>query len=287
LSADDMQRNEEPAERPPSPGAGALKLVWHGEPLSRPVVLDEEQTAVYSDWLSVLNAADVPYALGGAYAVYAYTGAWRDSKDLDVFLEPQDLKGALDALRAAGYDTEVRDRLWLAKVHRAPYFMDLLFAVRHTTSLKVGPHWFNSCRPAELLGVRTCLLAIEELIASKIYIASRDRFDGADIAHLIRSVEGRVEWRHVIELLGGDEEIVLWHLLFFHYVYPGHADYLPTGLMERAFQRVRQGWAEPRRARSFRGMLLDPQVFAVDRDRWGYEDTREQDPLVDHEGAPE
>jgi hypothetical protein len=250
------------------------------------VLLDEEQAGVYARWLRILNDADVPYALGGAYAVYAYTDAWRDSKDLDVFLKPRHLKTALDALRQAGFETEVRDRFWLAKVHRPPFYMDLLFAVRHTTALEVSSHWFASCLPAEFLGVRTCLLSLEELIASKIYLASRDRFDGADIAHLIRAVKGRVAWSHVVELLGGDEEIVLWHLLFFHYVYPGHADYLPTEMMEKAFERVRAGWRAPRSPRSFRGMLLDPQVFATDRERWGYDDTRETGgPLVDDEGV--
>jgi hypothetical protein len=261
-----------------------LELVLDGRPVVRPVELAGEAAAVYADWLSILNEAGIRYSLGGAYAVYAYTGIWRDSKDLDVFLEPELVKRALEAFKAAGYETEVRDRLWLAKVHRPPLLLDLLFAVRHTTSLRVGPAWFASCRQAKLLGVPTCLLAVEELIASKIYLASRDRFDGADIAHLILVREGQIDWRHVVELLGGDEEILLWHLLFFEIVYPGHADYLPVDLMERAFGRMRRDRERRRGSRNFRGMLLDPQMFAVDRDEWGYQDTRENDPLVDSEG---
>lgn len=263
---------------------GLLRLTWEGRPVVRPVLIDDEQAAVFTDWLELLRAADVPFAVGGAYAVYAFTGAWRDTKDLDVFLAPRHVKSALDALKAAGYETEVRDRYWLAKAHRPPYLLDLLFAVRHSTSLKVEEQWFATCRPAELLGVRTCLLSPEELIATKVYLGARDRFDGADIVHLIRATHGRIDWERVIELLKGDEEIVLWHLLLFQYVYPGHVDELPIDLMRRIFDKMQAQGRAPVETRRFRGMLIDPISFAVDVAQWGYEDTREHEPLVAHDG---
>ena len=272
-----------PVPLPSEPGL--LRLIWDGRRLVRPVFIDDEQAAVFTDWLEILRAAGVPFAVGGAYAVYAFTGAWRDTKDLDLFLTPRDLKAALDALRAAGYETEVRDRYWLAKAHRPPYLLDLLFAVRHSTSLKVGDHWFATCRPAELLGVQTCLLSPEELIATKVYLGARDRFDGADIVHLIRATHGRIDWEHLIDLLRGDDEIVLWHLLLFQYVYPGHRDELPLDLMQRIFDKMMAAGRSPADTRRFRGMLIDPVSFAVDMAQWGYEDTREHEPLVAHDGA--
>ena len=44
-----------------------------------------------------LNDSGIPYAVGAAFARYVYTGIWRKTKDLDLFLKPQDLKTALDA----------------------------------------------------------------------------------------------------------------------------------------------------------------------------------------------
>ena len=257
-----------------------------GGDVVRPVHLEAEQAAVYAHWLTLLNGTGVPYTVGGAYAVYAYTGGWRDSKDLDVFLRPEDLKPALDGLAEAGYETEVRDTYWLAKAHQRPLLLDLLFAVRHTTVLQVTEEWFRSCHRAELLGVPTCMLGLEELIATKVYLAARDRFDGADIVHLIRAVRGEVDWEHVVHLLGGDEEVVLWHLLLFDMVYPGHSEFLPRGLMERAFARAQARWAQPHDPRRFRGMLFDPEALAIDVREWGYEDDRDRRPLVDEEGKP-
>ena len=265
---------------------GMLRFLWHGHEVVRPILIDAEQARVFSTWLNIVHSTGVPYALGGAYALYAFTGLWRDTKDIDIFVEPKDVKPLLDALAAAGFETEVRDQLWLAKAHSRPYLMDLLFAVRHATRLEVSEKWFEACHPAQFLDVPTCLLAPEEVIASKVYVAARDRFDGADIVHLIRAVQGHIDWQRVIDLLGGDEEIVLWHLLLFQFVYPGHVDYLPTGLMRRAFRRLEDEWRAPSRWRAFRGMLLDSVSFAVDCEKMGYEDTRDRAPLIDAEGTP-
>lgn len=174
--------------------------------------------------------------------------------------------------------------MWLAKAHSGRHLLDILFAVRHARRLQVSAAWFETCRPAEFLGVATRLLGPEEVIASKVYVAARDRFDGGDIAHLVRALEGDVDWRRVIALIGGDDEIVLWHLLFCRFVYPELARSLPADLMERAFERLMM--TAPRKEPPFRGMLVDPVLFAVDRDLWGFEDCRDRRPIVDARGAP-
>jgi hypothetical protein len=276
---------ETAAAVPPSEDHRLLRLSLQGRPVERPLPIESLRADTYARWLRILNATGAPYAVGGAYAVYAYTGAWRDSKDLDVFLRPRDLKTALDALRSAGFDTEVRDPLWLAKAHRPPVLMDLLFAVRHGTSLPITADWFATCRPVELMGVPTRLLGPEEVIATKVYLAARDRFDGADIAHLVRAAAGQVDWRRVVDLLHGDEDILFWHLVFFQLVYPGLVDHLPKDLMRRAFARLEAAWPRSGDPRAFRGTLFDPEMFAVDVEDWGHQDGRDLRPLVDEEGA--
>ena len=129
------------------------------------------------------------------------------------------------------------------------------------------------------------LLGVEEMIASKIYVAARDRFDGPDILHLVQEVDGRVDWEHVVDLLGGDEEIVLWHLLLLQFVYPGRPDYLPQALMERAFERARAGWRSHPGRHVLRGRLIDPDAFAYDVEERGLEDCRDLRPLVGDDGA--
>jgi hypothetical protein len=43
--------------------------------------------------------------LGGALALNTYTGIWRDTKDLDVFVPERRVARVLDALQRAGFET--------------------------------------------------------------------------------------------------------------------------------------------------------------------------------------
>jgi hypothetical protein len=265
--------------------AGSLHVRFRGRPVERPLYLDAEEAQTFTGWLRIMNESGVPYAIGGAYAHYAVTGIWRDSKDLDAFLQPRHIKRALTAFRQAGYETELRDGYWLAKVHDPPHLFDFLFAVRHMTQVTVTAEWLRTSLPATFLDVPTRLLAPEEVIASKAYIGNRDRFDGADILHIIRSLQGDVDWSRLVELLRGDEEIVLWHLVLFAFVYPSQREWLPKALMERAFARV-VSTPHLRPASAFRGLVIDPLSFEVDLDKWGYRDGRPPRPVLDDEGDP-
>jgi len=129
----------------------------------------------------------------------------------------------------------------------------------------------------------TRILRPEEIIATKAYIANRDRYDGADILHMIRALQGEVDWERLVELLEGDEEIVLWHLVLFAHVYPMHREWLPAELMRRAFERLLSPPAGLD-DRVFRGVVLDPVAFRVDVSDWGYRDAGATPPLLDREG---
>ena len=245
--------------------------------------LEPEEKKVFAGWLHLLSETGIPYMVAGAFAVHAYTGVWRDTKDLDIFLQPKHVKPALDAFARAGFETEIRAPHWLAKAHHEPYFMDLIFGIGNG-QLPVEEDWFKYSNPIEIAGVKVQLLPMEELIASKLYIAARDRFDGADVVHLIRSTEGKVDWQRILSRLGKNSELLLWHLILFDFVYPGHSDYLPQDLMVQLFEKVRRRWSKKKNPKGFCGILLDQYTFAVDVEDWGYEDLRDLRPLVDEEG---
>jgi hypothetical protein len=270
---------------PQHASAGDLELSFRGRAVVRPLYLDPVEADLFRRWLEVLRRTGVPFALGGAYAQYGFTGVWRDSKDLDAFVRPEDVRTVLDAFEADGFETELRDPHWLAKVHSAPHLLDILFAVRHMTRLRIGDEWLRTAAAARFLDVPTRVLRPEEIIATKVYIANRDRFDGADILHLIRALQGEVDWQRVVDLLQGDEEIVLWHLVLFAYAYPMHREWLPRELMRRALERV-GGPPEGLAARAFRGMVLDPVSFRVDVSESGYRDAGAAPPILGRDGRP-
>lgn len=238
---------------------------------------------VFSLALSALQAARVATLVGGAFAKYSYTGIWRNTKDLDIFLKPEDLRAALDALAEQGFVTSVEYEHWLAKAKQDPYFVDLIFGTGHG-HLQVTKEWFEHSKQAEIAGLVVQLVPIEELIVSKIYIAERYRFDGADVLHLVKSAKGELDWQHVVDLLGENRGLLLWHLMLFDFVYPGLAHYLPQQLMTELFEEVKQRWTYPTGPCEFRGSLIDPFSFTVDMLDWGFEDRRETGPLVTKQG---
>lgn len=246
--------------------------------------IPSDQQQVYRECLETLLQARVPFILAGAFALYAYTGIQRDTKDLDVFLPAEHVRNALLTLSAKGFRTEVRDGLWLAKAHKEPYFVDLIFA-NPNKEIQIDMGWIRRSRRAEVFGMTVPLLALEELIISKIYVARRDRFDGADIAHLIQGSKGQLDWNWIARCLGKDQELLLWHFVLFQYVYPGHVHYLPASLMDRIYESMARSRSNPPGEKNFRGMLVDPVSFEVDCLTWGYEDVRDTQPLVDELGS--
>ena len=264
------------ADREPQPGEQEPQGVTH----ERPPQFEPEEEAVFARALRVLAETGIPHALGGALALHAYTGIWRDTKDLDVFLRPADLATALRALAAAGFETSVEERHWLAKATQEPYFVDLIFGTSHGW-LRVDDAWFTMDRTAGIGGVTARVIPLEQLLVSKLYIAVRDRFDGSDVVHLIRATRGTLDWQRVLSLLGDNRQLLLWHLILFDFVYPGHAEYLPQELVTQLFDEMRARWSERADPTTFRGTLLDPYGFTVDVTEWGYRDQRDLTPLVE------
>jgi hypothetical protein len=126
---------------------------------------------------------------------------------------------------------------------------------------------------------------VEELIATKTYVTRNDRFDGSDIVHLIRAVKGNLDWERLLSILREDAVLLLWHLLLFDYIYPGHAKYLPQQLMADLFVKAQNGWSQEREEKAFYGMMIDPGRFAVDVTDWDYIDERKPPgPLVNERG---
>ncbi|MBK8905000.1 MAG: nucleotidyltransferase [Anaerolineaceae bacterium] len=244
-----------------------------------------EQRELFARCLRALNEGGVPYLVAGAHAKHAYTGVWRDTKDLDLFLCAADLERVLDLLANEGLDTSVEYPHWLAKASNDDYFIDLIFGMGHGR-IQVDESWFAHKRPIEVAGVETFLIPPEELFVSKAFVIERYRCDVADILHLVLSLKGELDWARVLDLLGNHRALVLVHLLLFDFVYPGRRDALPKELMQELFDEVQRRWQEPRlAAKAFRGLLLDPHSFVVDLDDWGYRDARELEPLVDEKSG--
>jgi len=227
-----------------------------------------EQQRLFREVLQVLNQGGVPYVVSGAFALQQHTGIWRDTKDLDVFLPAQHVPHALESLVQDGFECAIWDPVWLAKAHRGDFFVDLICGMSNAV-IVVEDSWIERGLPAKIVGVPTRVLAPEELIASKLFVTRRERFDGADIAHVIHGTRGRLDWERLLHLVGSHWEMLLWMLVLFHYIYPARASYVPCDVWQGLLQRFQHELANPNPHAAFRGSLVDENMFAIDVREWG------------------
>jgi hypothetical protein len=233
-----------------------------------------EQVGLFRKVLLALTRAHAPFTVAGAFAFQRYTGIWRSTKDLDLFLPGESVSAALQICRDEGLVIEVRDPVWLSKAWWGEYYVDFISGMSNG-AIWVTEEWVRRARPAVILGVETRLLAPEHLLISKLFVLRRDRFDGSDVAHLIFRSGAELDWDEIVSASQSFWQILLGHLLLFQYVYPNARDQVPrrvwNGLLER-LQSSLQNTSEIQPG--FRGMLIDESVFNADVDMWGLEDVQ-------------
>jgi hypothetical protein len=235
---------------------------------SVPTDIPEEQATLFREVLTVLEERNVRYAVSGAFALRAHTGICRFTKDLDLFMTAKTSCDVFPYLRERGFDCVVCDPVWLAKARKGDFFVDLITGMSNGV-IVVEDSWIERATPAVVHRVKTRVLAPEELVASKIFVAKRERFDGADIAHVIYGTHGSFDWERELKLVGEHWEILLWSLLFFRYIYPAQTHYVPAAIWRRLLRRFENQIARPHPDAKFRGSLVDDNMFAIDINEWG------------------
>ena len=96
----------------------------------------------YIDALRKLQDSGIPFLVGGAFAFSHYAHVRRDTKDIDVFVRPEDLARVLLTFDQLGYETEVPFPHWLGKIHRGSHFMDIIFSSGNGVA-RVDDLWFE------------------------------------------------------------------------------------------------------------------------------------------------
>src|SRR5216110_2128795 len=221
--------------------------------------------------MAALQDANVPFLLGGAYVVEVYSGVSRRSKDFDLYVRPRDVDAAMDALARAGYKTEMTFPHWLAKAGRGRDHVDLIFRAGNGLC-EVDDTWFERARGHKFLGLSVKLCAPEEMIWMKAYIMERERFDGADIAHIFQSCAEKLDWPHLVRRFGPDWRVLLSHLMLFGYIYPSERDKIPNAIMSDLIARLQSEKCTPGAHRICRGTLLSRKQYLLDIRERGFRD---------------
>jgi hypothetical protein len=228
----------------------------------------------YRKALRLLEESSIPFLVGGAKAMAVYAGIERDTKDLDIFVLPSDCPRILSFFAARGYRTELTHPHWLGKVFSGRRCLDVIYSSGNGLCL-VDEAWFRHAVPTEVMGLPVRLVPPEEMLWSKGFILERDRFDGADLAHILRGYGDRLDWARLLERFGPHWRVLLAHLVLYRYIYPGQGAGVPASIMVDLLTRCRDEEEPlPEKEKVCRGTLLSLSQYLVDVHEWGYRDAR-------------
>src|SRR6185437_16090906 len=198
----------------------------------------DAERELYKTALSALNAAGIAYVVAGAYAIYEHTGIYRETKDLDVFVEPTHLVDAMRALKAAGLRARLEQPHWLAKATRGDLFIDMIFGMGNGLAM-IDHDWYRYSRPAILAATPVRVAPAEELLWHRLFISERHRQEMADIVHLMVCVGHAMDWNRILHKTAEHWALLLAQVQMFDYVYPEHRDGVPRWVREELLDRAR------------------------------------------------
>ena len=247
--------------------------------LAGQTVVVDDTTAFYRDALQALGEKHVPVLVGGSHALVYYTGVARHTKDFDVFCRRSDVDRVLSVLAGIGACTEVPYPHWLGKAHRDEALIDVIYCSGNGVAV-VDDVWFEHAPTTRVLGVEARLTPAEEMIWSKAFIMERERFDGADVLHVLHAQSRQLDWRRLLRRFDRHWRVLYVHLILFGFVYPSERKHVPSWVMDELAERLARDQAAGNAERPVHyGALLSRAQYLTDLERGDYEDGR-HDPDV-------
>lgn len=237
-----------------------------------PQLADADGEAFVAEAIAELVRSKIPFLVAGTFAVCAYTGISRPTKDLDIFCKAGDYARILQHFKSQGYAIEIEDERWLGKVFKGRHFFDVIFASANGT-MPVGDSWFDDTTQVRMNDYEVSIIAPTELVWSKCFIQLRHRYDGADVAHVILKAHERIDWEKLLGYMEVHWEVLMIHLLNFRWIYPSERNRIPAWLMDELLGRLaaQRGLPQPQ-TKICRGRMYSHIDFEIDVKEWGFAD---------------
>ncbi|MGE5444195.1 MAG: hypothetical protein ACM3SR_06260 [Ignavibacteriales bacterium] len=229
----------------------------------------------YRRAITILNQSRISFLVGGAFALKRYTGIARQwTKDFDIFIYPEDCEHVLEVFSASDYKTELTFPHWLGKAFCGEDLIDIIFSSGNGIC-KVDDAWFEHAIEGEILNMPVRLIPLEEMIWSKAFIMERERYDGADIAHILRACSKGLDWSRLLGRFGSYWRVLFSHLILFGFIYPDEQLQIPSWVMDELLSCLQNEINNPLSInRICQGTLLSVVQYRIDIECWEYRDAR-------------
>jgi hypothetical protein len=241
----------------------------------------------YRRVMELLGDARIAYLIGGTHALAHQTGLPYDARDFDVLIRREEIPRVRRALAAGGYELVMAHPHFVAKVYEGDGFVDLIFGSGNGLT-DLDDDWFAHASWGRSFGVPVRFCAPEDLLWSKAFIMERERYDGADVAHLILTCGDRMDWRRILDRFGPHWRVLLAHLIMFGFAYPARRSIVPAWLSDELLSRLASDSMESSGVDDVcQGTLVSRRQYLFDLQNLGMKDPRlEPDgPLTEDEVA--
>ncbi len=131
--------------------------------------------------------------LGGSLAAWARGGPVTQN-DLDLMVKPSDAERALAALENAGMRTEHPVEEWLFKAWHGEVMIDVIF---HPAGLEVTDEVFERADVLPVFAVATPVMAIEDVLATKLNALTEHDLDYRPALAIARAVREQIDWQQL------------------------------------------------------------------------------------------
>lgn len=191
---------------------------------------------VYRAVLQRTAARGLRFAMSGGFTGSFYTAMWRNTKDMDLCVLPEDRESMIEATREAGlhdlYDEKPYDRRWIYRSTQDGIIVDIIWRLANLQG-DVDEAWIEMGPRITLYDETLRLVPPEEMIWSKIYVVQRERCDWTDIINMLYATGERLDWTRLINRLASEQRLLASVLLLFSWLAPGRARKFPEWIWDR------------------------------------------------------
>ena len=242
-------------------------------------LFESEDRDLYIDALNALSDSGVPFMVGGAFAVYHYTGWWRNTHDIDVYVTPENVTKAAQALESVGFmdigEQAPGDKQWIYHSARDRLIFDVIWRFANLANY-ITPDWFQRASAGEFLGMPLKFIPLEELIWMKSFVINRHRCDWPDVMRIIHAQCRIVDWERLVDMLGEHWLLLDGLISVFDWQHPDSVKCIPDNVRDLLVERHKEYRGHPPKNIS-REHLLDPWLhqradrYAIWRDEQSYD----------------
>jgi predicted nucleotidyltransferase len=143
--------------------------------------------------VSALDAAGVPFLVGGSLASWARGGP-DTTHDLDIIVRPSDAERAQQALVDAGMRAENPPESWLVKAWDGDVLIDL---IHQPAGLTVDDELIERAECVNVAAMDFKVMAIEDVLFTKLNSLNEHYLDLSSPLQIARALREQVDWERL------------------------------------------------------------------------------------------